>query len=265
MDYLTIGSSITITSVGAGWLRSRIFHDKVPKTEVIMSDGMPQFTTAEYVEKTGPSCKICAKPISGDYYQVNGATACASCALALRQQFTQDSHAAFVRGVIFGIGGAILGLAIYVAFALGTGLVIGYVSLAVGFIVGKAVTVGSGGRRGRRYQIAAVLLTYIAVSLSAVPIFISQQFKRQGIERPTPSNDSSIKAPTTVKMSPFKAIGMLAVVGLASPFLALSDPMHGVIGLVILFVGLRIAWTLTAARPLRILGPIGAAAPGASI
>jgi hypothetical protein len=47
----------------------------------------------------------------------------------------------------------------------------------------------------------------------------------------------------------------LLMLGLASPFLELEDPLHGLIGLVILFVGLRIAFQLTAARPLDVDGP----------
>ena len=39
---------------------------------------------------------------------------------------------------------------------------------------GKAMHLGSRGVGGRRYQLVAVLLTYLAVSLSAVPIAIHQ-------------------------------------------------------------------------------------------
>jgi hypothetical protein len=48
---------------------------------------------------------------------------------------------------------------------------------------------------------------------------------------------------------------MLALAGLASPFLELADPLHGVIGLVILFVGIRIAWRITQGTQHEILGP----------
>ena len=67
------------------------------------------------------------------------------------------------------------------------------------------------------------------------------------------------------KMGAAKAVGILALLGLASPFLDLADPMHGLIGLIILFVGLRIAWKLTAGKPVEIIGPIHdpvAATPG---
>jgi hypothetical protein len=239
-------------------------HGKVAKKGRVMSDGVPQFTTAEYAEKTGGApCKSCSQSINGAYYQVDGAPTCANCAAAIQRQILKDSHASFVRGTLFGIGGAILGFALYVAFALGTGLVVGYVSLAVGFIVGKAIVMGSGGRGGRRYQIAAVLLTYAAVSLSAVPIYFSQA-KHDSGQKHTQTSDATSEPPAE-KMSPLKAIGVLALVGLASPFLALSDPLHGLIGLVILFVGIRIAWKLTAGKQISILGPISEPPPSTSI
>jgi hypothetical protein len=243
--------------------------------------GVPQFTTAEYGAKDAPPCKACGQPLKGDYYQVNGAQVCPPCTAKLKAQFPGDSHAAFVRGLLFGVAGAIAGLALYVVFALGTGLVIGFVSLAVGYIVGKAMMFGSGGVGGRRYQIAAVILTYSAVSLSAVPIAISMNGKHrqeaaqtartaQG-ETATPSaegrDSSSAPAPApaepAVKHSLLQSIGILAMLGLASPFLDLQNPGHGLIGLVILFVGIRIAWQLTAGKQLKVVGPLNAPDPAA--
>src|ERR1700750_457328 len=139
------------------------------------SKGVPQFATAEFAPNTPTMrCKACKGPISGAYFQINGAVACPSCAQKVQAQSPSDSHAAFIRGVVFGIGGAVAGFALYVIFALATGLVIGWISLAVGFIVGKAMHFGSGGVGGRRYQLVAALLTYLAVSMSALPIAIHQ-------------------------------------------------------------------------------------------
>jgi len=159
-------------------------HDIVPRMEENMSDGVPQFATAEYSGKPGgPACKSCGQAISGAYYRVNAALTCAACAQKIKELMPKDSHSAFVRGVLFGVGGAILGLVIYVAFALATGWMVGYISLAVGYIVGKAIVKGSGGVGGRRYQMAAVLLTYIAVSLAAVPIAISVHMKQKSVQQ----------------------------------------------------------------------------------
>jgi len=229
-----------------------------------MSDGVPQFATAEYSGNTGETpCKACGQPIKGAYYKINGMPACANCAQQVKDQILKDSHTAFGRGVFFGVGGAILGLAIYVGFALATGWMIGYISLAVGYIVGKAIVMGSGGVGGRRYQVAAVLLTYIAVSLAAIPIAVSQQMKQRSAQHheqisDSPGNNASSNSPSVSppKMSFGRTMGALTLIGLASPFLALSNPAQGIIGLIILFVGIQIAWKITAARPITILGPI---------
>jgi hypothetical protein len=241
----------------------------------------PQFATAEYAPKDGSqTCTSCEALINGPYYRVNGALKCATCTEISRRELPTDSHARFVRGILFGIGGALLGLIIYSTFGIVTGLVVGYLALAVGYIVGKAINMGSRGSGGRRYQIAAVLLTYAAVSLSAIPMAISQARKHappaqvQNPSQPAQptaaapsaaaqdnSGDSSEPPPAVHSFG--AAIGYLALLGLASPFLELQDPFHGIIGLVILSVGIRIAWRLTAGSETQILGPFEnrAAAP----
>jgi len=237
--------------------------------------GTPQFNTVEYSGKPGQdTCRFCNQAITQRYYRVNGAMACSNCAEQAKLKIPEDSHAAFVRGLLFGAGGAIGGLILYAAFGIITGLMIGYVSLAVGYIVGKAIKMGSKGIGGRRYQIAAVLLTYAAVSMAAVPIWIAQAAKQNKAEKPaqvqqSPSlTDEAVaqkgQPPPKPEMSLGAALGAVALAGLASPFLELADPVHGAIGLIILFVGIRIAWQMTAATAMQILGPFSStpAAPG---
>jgi hypothetical protein len=215
------------------------------------SKGVPQFATAEFAPNTpAMTCRACKRPITDSYFKINGVTACAACTQKVQAQTPSDSHAAFARGLAFGIGGAIAGFALYVTFALVTGLVVGYVSLAVGFIVGKAMSFGSGGAGGRRYQMVAALLTYLAVSMSAVPIAIHQMKEHRAHMQ-----SSEAAAPPSAQMSIPKAVGVLALIGVASPVLALQDPLHGLIGLVILFVGIRFAWRFTAGRTLAVSGP----------
>ena len=233
----------------------------------------PQFETAEFQTQPGKdTCFVCHQPISGTYYRVNTRMACSACTERLRSSVPKDSHAAFMRALAFGAGGAIAGLVLYSTVTIVTGLAIGYVSLAVGWIVGKAMMKGSGGLGGRRYQIAALIFTYAAVSLAAIPLFFSEirkekashaqsqaqsQTETNQAERPDSENVESQPQPSTQEKSRqaerphfATAIGMLALVGLASPFLELgSDPFHGLIGLVILLVGIRIAWQMTRGRP----------------
>jgi hypothetical protein len=223
-----------------------------------MSNGVPQFATAEYApNKPALTCAACKQPITGSYYQINGLPACAECTTKIQAKNPPDSHAAFVRALLFGIGGAAVGFALYVFVALTTGLAIGFVSLAVGFIVGKAMHLGSGGVGGRRYQVVAALLTYLAVSMSAVPIAIHQLRQHQPAAQVSATTEQS-RPPNLAK-----AIGVLALMGVASPLLDLQDPTHGIIGLIILFVGMRFAWRFTAGRNLNVSGPHVPAPAGA--
>lgn len=241
-----------------------------PMQDNNLSSSTPQFSKAEYAEVSAQDiCKGCKAPITGVYYRANGAMVCGSCAERLQRELPQDSHAAFVRSLLFGAGGFLLGLALYAGFTILTGIEIGYVSLAVGFIVGKAMMLGSKGVGGRRYQVTAVLLTYAAVSMAFVPIMISalrhenstSQAQHTSAHSSSPQQTSSTpeapasagteqpskaSASTEPKMSFARAIGTLALIGLASPFIQLQAGFSGVIGLVILLVGMQFAWKMTA-------------------
>lgn len=245
------------------------------------TDPTPQFSTAEF--QGGPErCQLCGQAFGSSYYLVGPSRACPACAEKAKFETPKDSHSAFVRGLIFGIGGAVLGLIAYSTFAIVTGIVIGYLSLLVGYLVAKAIMMGSKGIGGRRYQVTAVALTYAAVSMSAIPIGISMLVKERAakkanmVQHPTSgqpqssapqppaqaaqddSSDASADASsekTAPKMSLGAAIGALVFAGLASPFLELEDPVQGVIGLIILLVGIRIAWKMTAGKSTEILGP----------
>ena len=158
---------------------------------------------------------------------------------------------------------------LYSTFTIVTGLYLGYVALGVGWLVGAAIKKGASGIGGTRYQVAAVLLTYASISLASIPILISYSMKHHHArQQPTAQistadsssasqgSDESLTAGTQRRQVNWTAaIGQLALWGLASPFLELRDPVHGLIGLVILFVGLRIAYRLTAAKALSVEGP----------
>jgi hypothetical protein len=188
----------------------------------------PQFGTAQYGSAPAQTCKICGVSISGPSYRVNGSPVCSACADRVRQGAPSQADSAYPRALLLGVLGAIVGLALYAGFTILTHIVIGYVSLAVGFIVAKAMLMGSGGVGGRKYQITAAVLTYAAVSLASIPIALS------------------------FSHLPVDAIPLsrLIQLGLLSPFLELqADTFQGLIGLVILYVGINIAWKLTRGKP----------------
>lgn len=241
---------------------------------------IPQFGTAEYAS-SGESCKSCKQSISGSYYRINGMMACQRCADQVKAQIPKDSHTAYGRAIALGIGAAILGFVLFAGFVIITGISLGYISLAVGFLIGKAMKMGSGGLGGRRYQIAAAVLTYAAVSMAAIPIYIHYANKakvahashaQSGVAAPKSDEQSGIvdnpppeQPPVRAKpkMNLFTAVGTLALIGLASPFIELQNPLNGALGLIILLVGIRIAWQLTAGPKLDIVGPFQDKSPGA--
>lgn len=244
-------------------------------TPALGSD-MPQFETAEYAHVPGTErCRICGAFIAGEYYRVNNQMACSQCAVQAQAGQPKDSHAAFLRGLLLGVGAAAIGCALYSTIVIVTGFTIGYLALGVGWLVAKAIMKGSNGMGGTRYQIAAVLLTYAAISMAEIPIAIAFSIKehsahvQQSQSATQTDNDSSASSASSnggqqssqprEHMGLGKAAATLFFIGIASPFLELASPGHGLIGLVILFVGLSIAFRMTKARPLAVDGPYSVA------
>jgi len=205
----------------------------------------PQFGTAEYGgTASADTCQFCKQPISQQYYRVRGQMACGTCAEMARQQMPVDSHSVYGRSLLFGVGAAIVGMAAYATLLIVLkGATIGYFSFGVGYLVGWAMMKGSNGFGGRKYQITAALLTYAAVAFAAVPFALSTIYEKYGhLVFPNPL--------------------WITWYGLASPFYDLEEPLWGAIGLVILFVGIRIAWRLTQERPNQeVSGPFAASKP----
>jgi len=157
---------------------------------------------------------------------------CPSCAQKARTELGMDTSGAFSRSLLFGVGAAALGLALYAAFMIITGISLGYATLAVGWMIGTAMVKGSNGITGRRYQIVAAILTYLASTLARIPIWIHYRPELMG------------------------SIIALIPRALVFPFTRFeNNPFGGAMGLLILFVGISIAVRLTAQKPVTIDGP----------
>ena len=138
----------------------------------------------------------------------------------------------FSWGMLGGIAGAMIGAIVYVAFIEATHIRIGYLAIAVAYLVAKGVMMGSRAKGGLEYQITAVALTTLAVSLGNSVILYLSLSKQQHVD-----------------LTITNIISLLAY-GIEEPFLrfATSGP-RAVIGLIILFVGLRAAWRMTSSDP----------------
>jgi hypothetical protein len=251
-------------------------------------------------------CTICRQPAGHWYFRVNGALACTPCAQSARNATPADCHSAYTRALFFGAGAAFGGLVLLVAFGIMTDRMVGYLALGVAYLVGKAMMKGSKGIGGLRYQIAAALLTYLTVSMSAIPMGLAYHLLQGREDPPTsvqkkpadlaedqrqleqefgsgntqslpprtsgmapPPADSShaqATAPHTRQAPPYPAqqrppisalaaLGYIFLFGLASPLLWLQSPFQGIIAILVLLVGVVVAWRITAAKRSEIIGP----------
>jgi hypothetical protein len=188
------------------------------------------------IKSEAPRCSLCGSPIIDEFYRVNLGLACAKCGVAARSGSPVTSTSSYTNGLLSGIFAAGVSMLAYAAFTIATHFYLGYVAVGVGWIIGKAMMKGSEGVGGPRYQVTAVVLTYLSISLAAIPIRVF-----------TFSSASD--------MNWASELMPLALWGLASPILYLQYPIFGFIGLILLFVGMRTAWRLTAVRRLVVDGP----------
>ena len=219
------------------------------------------------------TCVVCGKSVGAEYYTANGKPVCENCRqVALAASVTPRTVGPLLRAGIFGVGAAIAGAAIYYAVIAIANLEIGIVAILIGYMVGWAVRRGSGGRGGRRFQILAAVLTYWAVGLAYTPLAFKELTDKKGDGTTSsitadstraiapPSVNSTDEASSTDKGSSGRdllmALGGLALLMFALPVLSIvgSMPM-GLISALIIFIGLRQAWVMTAPHVLEISGP----------
>jgi hypothetical protein len=79
--------------------------------------------------------------------------------------------ASFAGALGLGLAAALVGAALHWTVGALTGLEIGYVSLAIGFLVGAGVRRGAG-RRSFGLQLLALALTYLSIALAYVPVLL---------------------------------------------------------------------------------------------
>jgi hypothetical protein len=197
----------------------------------------PRPADGEYAIKSeAPRCALCGSPIYIEFYRVNSKLSCAKCGVAARKGYAVQDPAAYSQGMAHGVFAAGVAMALYALFTIVTHFYLGYVAVGVGWLIGKAMMKGSKGIGGPRYQLAAVVLTYLAVSVAAVPIRVAS-FSAAG------------------DMNWGHEMLPLALWGVFSPILYLQYPIFGFVGLVLLIFGMRIAWKTTAARRMLVDGP----------
>ncbi|MEO8097197.1 MAG: hypothetical protein ABI811_05805 [Acidobacteriota bacterium] len=213
-----------------------------------------QFQKAEYASG-GPPCAACKTPIQQEYFQLAGSNICPACAAKARANQARPSHATVMRGLLYGAGAAVICSVVYASIILITGMGLGLIAVAVGYLVGRAVRTGSRGLGGRRW-VAAVALTYLAITFGYVPVIVQQMGKDDRAKQAAQKD----KAPQAAR--PASSVGMIAVglvvltgIAMVAPILNLMSGVGGILGVVIIGVGLLQAWKLTARDERLLVGP----------
>lgn len=209
------------------------------------------FDKAKFDESGSPSlsCAFCKRDVFGTYYEINGQTACEQCRFKVESTRTEGSPLGrAVRALLGGAVGGIVGAGIYYAVLALTGYEIGLVAIVVGLLVGFGVRWGSGGVGGRRYQVLAAAITYVAIVSTYIPFFV-EEFQKQNEATETAAVEPEVEVTAGTFLLALAAVILFV---LASPFLA---GIQNVIGILIIGFALYEAWRVNAHTPLQIEGP----------
>jgi hypothetical protein len=251
-------------------------------TESRPDDPPLQFDTATPIDASAASeagavtCAVCSQTIHDEYFDVNGQSVCARCHATLSEHAEPlRGWAPFLRALMFGIAAAVLGAILYYAVVAITHLEIGIVAIAIGYMVGYGIRMGTRGRGGRRFQIIAVLLTYWSVGLAYVPLAFKEiaQDRQENAAQTTrqsssaqPSGQPQAGQPSRDSAEPVsgeaRRVSLVLVVAVllgfsfALPVLAIVGSMpSGLISGAIIAFGMHQAWRMTGAPHLVISGP----------
>jgi hypothetical protein len=244
-----------------------------------------QFERADFQHGAAFPCSFCKAPIAGQYFQVNGQTACPNCRDQIDSAMSGGSKPlrAF-RALAAGAAAAIGGFLIYWGVRALTGYEFGLIAILIGFMVGGAVRWGAQIRGGLFYQLMAVVLTYLSIASNYTPDVI------QGMRQPlaeeaaaevttdttpavaSPSTENSVPADISPASEPTSttapaesqiplwfAIPVAFIISLAVPFMGGLN----IIGWLIIAFGLMQAWSMNKRVPIQVSGPFdtGSAPP----
>lgn len=230
------------------------------------ASGDLQFDRAEYQSAgTGLQCSTCHAPAAPEYHELNSKVFCTSCRQRIEASLGRMRENGNVpRALLYGSGAAVAGCLLFYAVSALTGFQFGLIAIAVGYLVGKAVRKGSGSLGGRKYQVMAVLLTYISIASTNLPA-ITKIFseKAQKMEQMTATAGSTVNpgVPANRTRAAFanspRFYIFAFVLALALPFLGGTK---NILGLVIIGIALWEAWKFTRAVKVEFKGPFTVAA-----
>jgi hypothetical protein len=239
--------------------------------------------TATSVE--GILCASCGAVMLDEYYSIGGKSICANCRTSVETtRATSRTPKAFGKALVFGLGAALAGAAVYYAVIALLDLEIGIVAILIGWMVGRAIQKALPGGGLRRYQLLAVVLTYFAVGMAYMAVGVQEMWKdaaakkrdsatvvaQQGTQdsatvvaqqakpaaSPSATSQAGVDEPAEKKSgSILLAIGALIAFAFSLPVIAIFSGGSGILTALIIAIGLRQAWQMSGAPALKITGP----------
>jgi hypothetical protein len=172
------------------------------------------------------------------YYEAGGQTLCEACRQNLTAfEASRPGAAGALKAIGAGLGAGVAGWLLYYAVLRLSGYEFGLIAIVVGWAVGRAVRWGSGGRGGWQFQAIAVVITYVSIVSTAVPMVLQGMAAQAG------------GAPAQVAIA---ALPMFAALILALPFL---QGFSNIMGIAILGFGVYEAWRINRRLAIEVSGP----------
>lgn len=226
------------------------------------------------------ACRLCKRPIEGEYFEIARNIICRPCAGALSG--SKRGGGSLPRGLLFGAGAAVLGTIAWFAIVKITNHEFGLLAIGIGLLVGTAVRKGAQGLGGWRTQTLAMVLTYVSITASYVPLIVrglaeseatrsaqsasagAQDMDSSGRSRRSTlaplgeDSDREARKPKAGAGSLVFAVLLIFGLAFASPFLGGASNFMGIL---IIGIALYEAWKINRRVPLS--GPFrfGSAAP----
>jgi hypothetical protein len=264
-----------------------------------MSDNGPDlsFDKASYASPSGGvgggegasiPCNQCKRPLGQQYWKLQKFLLCDGCKQGVSASLAQSQSASsFAKALVQGGLVALACGVAYAVFVAVTKIQLALVTIGIAFLIAKVVRKASSGLSGRKFQVLAVVLTYVASTMGYAPgilAAVSDSADKHHAASPAagapaaapgapastaPASDGSGAAQGSGEagkpvgaMELVLAFAMLVGIMLAAPFLEITEAPIGV--LIVLF-GLWEAWKLSRGVNLVIEGPfrVAPATPGA--
>jgi hypothetical protein len=236
------------------------------------SGSVIDFDRAEYGanKPSAAPCANCKKPIEDQYWNFRNSAVCGTCRSAIEGLVAKSTSTASLGNAALRGGGVALACGVaYAVFVAVSHIQLALVTIGIAFVIAKVVRKASGGIGGRRFQILAVALTYLASAMGYLPPVVRSAFDQEPAHRHSapsadaPAGGASGDVEQAPKAAPrlsglaqavalVKLVAIVLGIALAAPFLEATEAP---LGLLIVAFGLWEAWKLTKEVPVVFDGP----------